>query len=191
MFPGVLNTFWLLGGSKEDVSGASEGSESHASSSDALTDTSGRGKSSSEINAAQQKRMVGWVVEVLQSYIRQILAKRAAAKQGKSIQITDDFVFTKERSNLEEIAKIITLPEFDKNAAASFVDPREIKINSKVTEQLQNYVAIIASTYRDNPFHNLYVAVRVFVPNTYFPHFYLTFEFCSQPTCMSCYDGNK
>ena len=53
------------------------------------------------------------------------------------------------------------MPTFDAEAASAIVDHHSIQISPKVVGQLREYVSIIASSYRKNPFHNFEHACHV------------------------------
>lgn len=155
---GILNTYWLVHANREErkedsQSSVSErGSESH-------------GSSEAEVvgGSLLQRRMVDWVVEVLQQYVRQVLAWRRSKAKSKYAASGggNTFSFIKEGSKLDEVAEVIILPEFDANAAKMASDFRKVKIDQVVTEQLRKYVSVIASMYHNNPFHNFQHACHV------------------------------
>ena len=61
---------------------------------------------------------------------------------------------------VEEVAEVIMLPDFD-DRTANKVDPESVELTTEVVEQCRRYVSIIASMYRDNPFHNFEHASHV------------------------------
>jgi hypothetical protein len=54
---------------------------------------------------------------------------------------------------LEETVDILNLPKFDAQANIQ-ADPTLVKIPNQIEDQLRSCVAAIASTYRENLFHN-------------------------------------
>jgi hypothetical protein len=66
---------------------------------------------------------------------------------------------------VDEVAEVITMPEFDARACSSNRDSNAATSTSAVSEeamkQLHEYVAVIARLYRDNPFHNFEHASHV------------------------------
>jgi hypothetical protein len=62
---------------------------------------------------------------------------------------------------IDEIVEIISMPKFDEKAAIKGIDHHSVEIDPVVARQLHDYVSIIASTYRDNPFHNFEHACHV------------------------------
>lgn len=55
---------------------------------------------------------------------------------------------------LDEVQEIIHLPKFNAEAAHYQEDPESIELGENVVNQLREYVTLIATMYRDNPFHN-------------------------------------
>lgn len=104
------------------------------------------------------KRLVEWNSDVLARLLRHIIARRNAhlrpdtdtAKPSGAIVL-----YTKPgQMVLDEVMEIIHLPEFDPEAAKNQEDPDSIEIDSVALGQLREYVTMIASMYRKNPFHN-------------------------------------
>jgi hypothetical protein len=62
---------------------------------------------------------------------------------------------------LDEVKEVIQMPKFDKCAAMAVNDHLNVAIDPDVISQLREYIAIIASAYRDNPFHNFEHACHV------------------------------
>ena len=62
----------------------------------------------------------------------------------------------------EYISQSIHLPDFTEcDAVSYFIDPNTIKLDPHALAQLKNYVTMIASLYRNNPFHNFEHAANV------------------------------
>ena len=120
----------------------------------------------------KQQRLIDWNCELLQQLLRQIIARRNSSKNAaKRVQIPGvsirDFPklggisimkLNDGRSTqpipLDEVAEAINLPEFDPAAFRGSMTARSIELDPAVISQLRTYVAIIASKYHDNPFHN-------------------------------------
>jgi hypothetical protein len=62
---------------------------------------------------------------------------------------------------LDEVIEAIALPKFDSKAATGTSNHHLVQISPSVVSALRKYVSIIASTYRDNPFHNFEHACHV------------------------------
>ena len=62
---------------------------------------------------------------------------------------------------LDEVKEAIIMPEFDAETAAAIGEHKQIELNPQVISELREYVATIASLYRDNPFHNFEHACHV------------------------------
>jgi hypothetical protein len=62
---------------------------------------------------------------------------------------------------LDEVTEVIRLPKFEAKAAAIGDEYKKVQISETVKAQLREYVSIIASSYRDNSFHNFEHACHV------------------------------
>ena len=105
------------------------------------------------------QRCVDWSSELLCQLLKSIVAHRTAvrgarvAKQAEKDQITEMAMDIGDgKLVVEEVANIIELPEFDFHAA--YADPESVELPPKVVAQCHEYVSILASMYKTNPFHN-------------------------------------
>lgn len=116
----------------------------------------------------KEQRLVDWNCELLQQLLRQIVARRNFVKNA-SRRINAPFTAmmselpkiggmimgnTTNVTPLSEVVEVINLPEFDVAAYHSSTDAKHITLSPSVVTQLRRYVTILASKYRDNPFHN-------------------------------------
>jgi hypothetical protein len=62
---------------------------------------------------------------------------------------------------LDEVLEVMEMPQFDAAAAAAVENHSKIQIPNAVIESLKEYVTLIASSYRSNPFHNFEHACHV------------------------------
>ena len=109
----------------------------------------------------REQRLVRWNAEVLHKLLKQIVARRIAVdarnkEKGVEVEENNDPVLWPKSglTPLEEFQEIIQLPEFDEFVAKHEPDPETIEIDEEVVGQLNDFVRIIASMYRQNPFHN-------------------------------------
>ena len=102
----------------------------------------------------KESRLVDWTVEVLSKLLKHVIARRQAVGLD-AIPAEEVLLDRPEGQNvLEEVQEIITLPMFDATAAKKQEDPEKMDLDSRVREQLHDYVSILFTMYRDNPFHN-------------------------------------
>lgn len=112
--------------------------------------------------AMRTQRLVQWNVRILSGLIRPIIAHRAAKKKPEQSRekierqshITSDSSTGDAETPLSEVKEIFTLPEFCSKTAHIHRDAQGTEVDIQVTQQLESYVAGIASKYRNNPFHN-------------------------------------
>jgi hypothetical protein len=110
------------------------------------------GESAVDIN--KHNRLVDWMTELLLERIKKIVARHNATGAKREHLSTVVFVPKEGETSLNEVAEVIKLPKFSVKAAAREQDYHKVEIDPLVVEQLRELVAIIAASYRDNPFHN-------------------------------------
>jgi Adenylate and Guanylate cyclase catalytic domain len=122
----------------------------------------------------KQNRLVDWNCEMIQCLIRQIVARRNFLKTAsKPIQLpftamlSDLPKFGVQKQNqqqstmpLDEVVEVINLPEFDVAAYHGSTDAKHIRLDPAVVAQLRRFISLLATKYRDNPFHNFDHASR-------------------------------
>ncbi|CAB9514914.1 Receptor-type guanylate cyclase gcy [Seminavis robusta] len=182
---GEMETFWLVAPRKQSATSDSStdqapvemATESHhvASMSDESDDDNGVSKAVDKSLKEQKplppklQRLVRWNADVLNRLLKQIVARRnAKTQQGlKALLHSASSAATDESSIaggtvIDEVKEVIALPKFDAKAARNQQDPRTIQLDKEVTDQLHNYVTVIASLYRSEvPFHNFEHASHV------------------------------
>jgi len=109
-------------------------------------------------------RLVRWNADVLVRLLKAIVARRNATQDlGATSHIpksayhhphSNETDFNRSGTVLSEVKEIIALPKFDVRAVKNQQDPRTIELDHVVVDQLISYITIIASLYRENPFHN-------------------------------------
>eukprot|EP00980_Cylindrotheca_fusiformis_P021041 scaffold8055_cov156-Cylindrotheca_fusiformis.AAC.5 len=108
------------------------------------------------------ERLVEWNVEVLSPLLQQIVASR-----GGSIVSRDPFLSEEEatigtgETVLEEFVPIIPLKRFDPGELSGRLKATSVDIGEEAKSQLRNYLANVASMYKDNAFHNFEHASHV------------------------------
>lgn len=116
--------------------------------------------------SSKANRLVKWNVEIISRLLKQVIARRNETNQvDVEGDPSEEFTVTTSRFEgttvIDEVKEIIQLPEFDVAAAKNQQDPATIELDEKVQQQLFDYVALIASMYRDVPFHNFEHASHV------------------------------
>ena len=115
----------------------------------------------------KEKRLVDWNCELLQQLLRQIVARRNFVKNSsRRINVPFTAMMSElpkiggmmmgngNTMPLDEFLEVINLPEFDVAAYHASTDAKHITLDASIVTQLRRYVTILASKYRDNPFHN-------------------------------------
>lgn len=100
------------------------------------------------------QRLVDWNNEVLEQFLKQILAKRAAS--GKECQDEIPIIRTPDgKTVLDEFPDTIDFPKFDPNSSVDKLNLSEVQLPLAVASQLKEYVGHVSSQFHDNAFHCL------------------------------------
>jgi 3'5'-cyclic nucleotide phosphodiesterase len=109
----------------------------------------------------EHHRMARWICELLLSHVKKIIATRKVHGQAKSeskTQNIENLVTTNGRNLLDEVVEAIALPSYKR---CDETDLATVEIDENVEKQLQSFISTIASTYRENHFHNFEHACHV------------------------------
>jgi hypothetical protein len=180
---GEMQTFWIETDEAHHDNGADTGSvESSDDSVSMYGDDESEYEQGNEFEKLGLKEMgldeddfdertqslVRYNAEVLLRILKQIVARRMAVRArsreaGIEVEENDDPVLWPKSglSPIEEVQEIIHLPAYDSFIAKHEPDPDSIEIDFEVVAQLNDFVRIIASMYRSNPFHNFEHASHV------------------------------
>ncbi len=117
-------------------------------------------------NESKHERLIDWNVEILFRLLKSVVAKRRLVSRrlnnpNRSPLTMDESLWKSKTSLLDEVMDCIVLPEFDCSTAGDYVDPDTIELSGQVVAQLRSYVSLIASMYKDVPFHNFEHASHV------------------------------
>jgi 3'5'-cyclic nucleotide phosphodiesterase len=106
---------------------------------------------------------VDWMVEILLDHVKKILSVRDAvspiAKKGDD----DSMYYTPPEGLicLDEVQMALNMHQFNAQQAAAVDNHAAIEVSPDIVGQLREYVAIIAGSYKHNPFHNFSHACHV------------------------------
>eukprot|EP00980_Cylindrotheca_fusiformis_P019961 scaffold7029_cov100-Cylindrotheca_fusiformis.AAC.4 len=158
---GSVQTFWV-----KSKSSSTERSDSEPpSSSKALFDES-TGPDSIDRkapNTAEEKEkdnsLIVWQVELLTRLLKRIVLHRQL-----SIGMKDKDLATLDASKIlprDQMTEIIPMAGFDPKVEKHSMDADSVKLPAEVVSQLKDLIAMIASMYKDNSFHNFEHACHV------------------------------
>jgi hypothetical protein len=108
------------------------------------------------IIGAHTERLIDWQVDVLLRLVKQIIAGRdqhidtGSFSDENKVDALDD---VGDAIPVQSITESIELPEFDPEAARARVTTSAVEIPEVVITELRAFVTMIATRYRDNPFH--------------------------------------
>lgn len=123
-----------------------------------------KAKSKADMDEDKLRRLVDWNSDVLARLLRQLVAHRNAIKKLKgtvSSNVPAKLEMKSSGTVIDEVKEIIELPEYDPLAAQYQEDPQSIDLGEAAQKQLRDYVMLVATFYRDNPFHNFEHASHV------------------------------
>jgi hypothetical protein len=155
---GTLQTYWASPGMRLSTTVSSTGSASYDTSLDHLSSSGCLDKDLAEAGCQDTKRLVEWNVEVLMNLLEYIVRSRSdhsEIKMTSTLRAAETQILSTNAQKIvaDEITQILSMPQFDSQTVLQ----RQIgavKIPEKVEAQLYEYVSMIASLYRDVPFHN-------------------------------------
>ena len=157
---GALQTYWLTPDARGKVEESTPQEESGAEKLDPKTEAELKAKKAKEM---KEQRLVDWNCELLLQSLKKIVAQRnsemkrrhsksASSKYG--VKIMEKKVGDVGQA-LSEVQEIIALPE---NAGKTSIEG--VDLGEEVPKQLRQYVALLASMYKENSFHCFEVRKR-------------------------------
>lgn len=153
---GVLKTYWL------DPKGKSPGSTTGSSDSGYSDNASPSIKPADLLmvdkkKMVKQERLVTWIVDMLDGYIQKLVTLRKTEGNSLFKATSVTFKTTKDHTPLDEVAEVIYLPRFDKKdfEEVTLGKRQQAGVSDEVLQDLKEFVSAIASSYLDNPFHNV------------------------------------
>jgi hypothetical protein len=160
---GALQTFWLTPkheSRSKDQASILEGEEATTTSHQHEVETEGEALKAEKTAAGMKmQRLIEWNSELLLQLLKKIVARRCLTKRKSVSPLISARIETLEMqignagTVLEEVCEIITLPSFDARVARDEADSKTIELGDNVQSQLRDFVAVLSSMYRDNPFH--------------------------------------
>lgn len=162
---GAMVTYWLVSTSSDKGSAASPAVSASTTSSEtddkmALADSNETDAEVKSLASQKVQRLVDWNCEMLQQILKKIVARRKGKRRRSVLPSqSQDRVrkleeeISSERNPLEELVEIIPMPQFDAQGATDELDADKVDLGENVVSELREFICLIASMYRDNPFH--------------------------------------
>eukprot|EP00934_Nitzschia_sp_Nitz4_P001943 Nitzschia sp. Nitz4//scaffold517_size4071//2291//3964//NITZ4_009255-RA/size4071-processed-gene-0.3-mRNA-1//-1//CDS//3329553799//1943//frame0 len=106
-------------------------------------------------SSERRSHLIEWGVSFLVSHLQLILAKRAT-QDGVNPQYPPPLYGSSEEGHvvLDEFKDRIAFPDFDAASVQKLAPPESIELDEQVLSEIRDYVSVIASLYRPNPFHS-------------------------------------
>ena len=151
---------------------------------------------------ARTQRCIDWNTDLLLKYLKEIVAHRNALREASRSQTRRrNIIAMKERREqklnelaasfdeaglvIDEVADIIEMPRCDKGAIAASAESTVIPYI--VIKQCREYVTLLASMYKNNPFHNFEREYAAAIASRYKNNFaFLTYCFLFL-LCIRCH----
>lgn len=187
---GLINTYWLILGDDQRIE-ASEGAymeeEEAVSFAGALPDDEDGGSTTGSDSkdrshhrsvlkgmmdpavSRKVERLVAWNTELLLQLLKAIVAKRNAVSGRKMMPAALTAMAQNIASDgmvVDEVTEIIQMPDFDDRLSSKKIDINSVQLSSDVINQTKRFVSLIASMYRENPFHNFEVCEKDCLQNS-------------------------
>jgi len=106
------------------------------------------------------RRLTEWISKTMERTLRVIVLRRLAQESQEDQQESKDGLdlspaqsLDSEKRVIDEVQEIIQLPQRSKNMLGN-VDMKKAELSRDAVTQLHDFVALIASMYKANPFHN-------------------------------------
>lgn len=171
---GEMQTYWVDPRSSAQVAQSTTGSDNNSEREEASS-VHDYGTANGEASVAganiklpaKLKRLVQWNCDVMLRLLKKVVARREAemalAKKNTSVPADETQFANNGLLVIEEVKEVVDLPMFSAATVAVLneEDTRKIEISQEAINQLQMFVTVIASSYRDVPFHNFEHASHV------------------------------
>ena len=121
----------------------------------------------------KEDRLVRWNVEILTQFLTQVQERRIASgslpDSEETIQRLEQQLLRQDGLILKEVTDMIELAPYQETSSSSNhtttdptnTSPGSVELSDTVKDQLHDYIQVVASLYRDNPFHNFEHASHV------------------------------
>jgi hypothetical protein len=160
---GALQTFWLTPKHEsrpKDHSSNPEGGEVTTTLDQNEVESEGKALMAKRTAAGMKvQRLIDWNSELLLQLLKKIVARRNVTNMKSASPLLAARIEALEMqignagTVLEEVCEIITLPRFDAKVAKDEANSKTIELGENVQLQLRDFVSVLSSMYRDNPFH--------------------------------------
>ena len=145
---GIMSTYWLT---LKNI-----GQSLHSNDDDFDLDVSALSRSSRAASFMDLKdaRVVDWVCEILVRQIKKVVVVHQRCPSPA--QSNRDLCFQGQVGSiwLDEVQEAIRTPDFNAEVAEATLDYELIQVPGSITNDIRDYVAMIAAAYKGNKFHN-------------------------------------
>ena len=101
------------------------------------------------------QRLVDWMTDLLLDHIKKVVYSRSHTKNKATDKSKGPTYFPEEGMTcMDEVKDIIEMPNYNAKLSDINQNYRRVIVPEAVVKNLREYVAAVASGYRENPFHN-------------------------------------
>ena len=149
---GIMKTFWVNPTNKK----SSTADSSMSATADTTEDEEGAQPEmlGDDVVKPLNQRLVAWMVDLLMDDIKKVVHSQKLLGIREQEGEKEQYIRTEGTTFLDEVQAKITMPAYDARVAEHMEGYTDIEIPQAVYNELYEYVNVIASMYRNNPFHN-------------------------------------
>ena len=105
----------------------------------------------------KETRLVDWVADILLEHIKKVVIVHQRCMLQPTLRQRLYYEPPEGKNCLDEVKAAINMPVFDPKVIDAAHDSNLIEVPQDIVDSLREYVADIAQSYHDNPFHNFEV----------------------------------
>jgi len=152
---GVMSTYWLA------LKRPGQSLSSNEDSTDLAHKTTRGSSRAACVMDRSDARVVDWVCEILVKQIKKVVVVHQRCHFPAASNRDIDFQGQVGKICLDEVQEAIRTPDFNAEVAEATLDYDLIEIPEEITNDIRDYVSMIAASYRSNMFHNFEHACHV------------------------------
>jgi hypothetical protein len=150
---GVLKTYWLT-----LTGGVHTGSVSDQEHADDVNLLKPSNVDLQKRHNIKETRLVDWVADILLEHIKKVVIVHRRCMPAPMLLPDLHYESPEGKICLDEVKEAISMPVFDPKVIDAALDSNMVEVPEEIVDSLRDYVADIARSYHDNPFHNFEVS---------------------------------
>ena len=146
---GIMKTFWVNPTNKKSSTGDISAEANTVDTDELQPDIVG-----DDVVKPLNQRLVSWMVDLLMDDIKKIVHSQKILGIREQEGENATYHHPEGATFLDEVQEKITMPVYNAQVAEHMDGYTDVDIPPLVLQELREYVEVIASKYRNNPFHN-------------------------------------